>query len=302
MTTIIPPYLKKGDKVYFLAPSGFMPIDQVQKCIKTFKNWGFEPIIGNTVGLQHHYFAGTELQRLTDLQYALNEPSIKAIFCVRGGYGLSHIIDKIDFNLFCKTPKWIIGFSDITILQNHIFTVYGIASIHSPMANAFNYDNADKIGNYIYDVLIGKKISYIVPPNINNQFGKVTGVLVGGNLSLIAHLIGTSSAINTQHKILFLEDVGEYLYNIDRMIIQLARSNVFKNMAGLVLGGFTDLKDTNIGFGSTLTEILTYHFKNFKIPIVYDFPISHSNENLPVKIGSIYTLEITDKNTTLVTE
>lgn len=302
MTTIIPPYLNKGDKIYLLAPSAFMPIEQIQRCIITFKLWGFNPIIGETVGLEYHYFAGTELARLNDLQYALNEPSIKAIFCIRGGYGLSHIIDKIDFSLFCKNPKWIIGFSDITILQNHIFTVYGIASLHAPMANAFNNTNADENIQFIYDVLVGKKSNYIVPPNKNNQFGKCTGVLVGGNLSLIAHLIGTISSINTHNKILFLEDVGEYLYSIDRMIIQLKRANIFNNIAGLILGGFTELNDTQNKFGATIEEILTHHFKHLKIPVAFNFPISHGNENLPVKIGSIYTLEITENNTKLLSE
>ena len=295
---IIPPYLKKGDSLYLLAPSGYISIDKIQNCINKLKFWGFNVFLSTQIEKQHHYFAGTDQERLIDLQQALDNPNIQGIFCLRGGYGLSRIIDDIDFSKFVKFPKWIIGFSDITLLQSHIYTNFKIVSLHAHMANGFNVASANQL-QYFYEVLTGQATVYKVHTHHNNQNGKGEGTLIGGNLSLITHLIGTNSEINPKNTILFLEDVGEYLYNIDRMLIQLKRARFFKNLQGLIFGGFTELKDTKIPFGKDINTILHEHFKNASYPICYDFPISHGHENYPVKIGYPYTLSVTPNHTIL---
>ncbi len=247
---IMPPYLKKGDLVGIVCPAGFMPVDKLSECIRVLiEVWGLKVKVGRTVGSQYHYFSGTDDERLADLQEMMDDTSVKAILCGRGGYGTGRIIDRINFKKFIKQPKWIIGFSDITILHSHILSRYNISSLHGPMANAFNNDGY--LGEYVrslHKAITGKKAQYSASCHPFNQYGKASGVLVGGNLSLLAHLIGTDSEVDTRGKILFLEDIGEYLYNIDRLFYQLKRSGKFKGLAGLVLGGFTDNKDTDIPF------------------------------------------------------
>jgi muramoyltetrapeptide carboxypeptidase len=293
-SVIFPPYLIKGDVVGVVCPAGFMPADKLSECVRVLNEiWGFRVKVGNTVGSQYQYFSGTDEERLADLQKMMDDPSVKAILCGRGGYGTGRIIDKINFRSFSKNPKWIIGFSDITVLHSHILSRYHIASLHAPMANAFNKDGY--LNEYVQSLrkaLTGKAANYSASPHPFNHPGKSSGILVGGNLSLIAHLIGTPSEIETRGKILFLEDVGEYLYNIDRMFYQLKRSGKFKGLAGLVLGGFTDTKDTDTPFGKTVEEIIHDIVKEYKFPICYGFPVSHEKENYALKIGGKFSLSV----------
>jgi muramoyltetrapeptide carboxypeptidase len=296
----IPPYLKKGDTIGILCPSGFMPFDKVQTCILTLKNWGYKVVVGKTVGHQNNYFSGTDEERLDDLQCMLNDKNIKAILCARGGYGLSRIIDRIDFSLFKKNPKWIIGYSDITLLQSHINTHLKIASLHSPMAAAFNDDGfKNEYIQALQKTLKGNNQKYNCAPHSLNKTGKAAAELVGGNLSLIAHSIGTSSSFQTKNKILFLEDIGEYLYHIDRLFIQLKRSGLLKDIKGLILGGFTEMKDTIIPFGKSIDELIYDHTKHLNIPVCFHFPVGHQTENYPLKIGVKYQLEVTSKKVSL---
>lgn len=298
--TTIPPYLKKGDTIGLICPSGYMPIEKVQTCIHVLQQWGYKVKIGKTVGHQYHYFSGTDEERLNDLQTMIDDDSIQAVLCARGGYGLSRIVDQINFKKFRKNPKWIIGYSDITLLHSHLYTKYKIASLHSPMAAAFN--NGEHTNRYIQSlrkILRGQKGNYVTTPHLFNKPGKVTGTLVGGNLSLLCHVCGTPSDISTNGKILFLEDVGEYLYNIDRMLQQLKRIGKLKGLAGLIFGGFSDAKDTVIPYGKTIDEILADAVKEYEYPICFNFPIGHSNENYPVKIGVNYQLHITAKKVEL---
>jgi len=292
----IPPYLKKGDCIGLICPSGFMAFDKVQNCIQTLEQWGYKVVVGKTIGHQYHYFSGTDEERLADLQNMLNDKSIKAILCARGGYGLSRIIDKINFTSFKKNPKWIIGYSDITLLQSHIHTHLKIASLHSPMAAAFN--DKGKTTVYVQSIaktLKGVKQKYTCEPHEFNQSGKIEAELIGGNLSLIVHSLGTNSAYLTKNKILFIEDIGEYLYHIDRMLIQLKRSGFFKGIKGLLIGGFTEMKDTITPYGKTINEIILDQVKDLKIPICFNFPVGHQTENFPLKIGGKYELNITKK-------
>ena len=282
----IPPYLKKGDTIGIVCPSGYMPAENAETCIKTLETWGYRVKVGDTVGAQFHYFSGTDKQRIQDLQKMMNDSSIKAILCARGGYGLSRMIDHIDFQKFKKNPKWIIGFSDVTVLQAHIFQHFQIATLHAPMANAFSGDGyQNKYIASLKDALSGVSTNYKCAAHALNKTGHAEGDLIGGNLSIIAHLIGTHSSYKTRHKILFLEDVGEYLYNIDRMLMQLERAELFKHIKGLIIGGFTEMKDTTIPFGKEVYNIIHDQVKGLKIPICFGFPVSHETENLALKIG-----------------
>lgn len=297
---IIPPYLKKGDTIGIICPAGFMPMDKVENCIITLKNWGFKVVVGKTVGNQFNYFSGTDIERLSDLQTMLDDTSIKAILCGRGGYGISRIIDNIDFRSFKKNPKWIIGYSDITLLHSHINNRFKIATIHSPMAAAFNDDGfKNKYVASLQKAIKGSKAAYQCQTHSFNKIGKATAELVGGNLCMIAHTLGTKSAYKTNNKILFIEDIGEYIYNIDRMFIQLKRSGLLENLCGLIIGGFTDLKDTTLPFGKNVYQIIHEHIQQYNIPICFDFPVGHQTENYALKIGIEYTLNITKTNVSL---
>ncbi|MCX6208896.1 MAG: LD-carboxypeptidase [Bacteroidetes bacterium] len=295
-----PSYLKKGDTIGILCPSGYIPLDKVQICIETLHKWGYTVFVGKTVGHQNSYFSGTDDERLLDLQQMLNDANIKAILCARGGYGLSRIIDKIDFKYFIKNPKWIVGYSDVTLLHSHINTNLKIATLHSPMAAAFNDDGyKNEYVTSLQKALKGNKAKYSCNPHHLNKTGKVTAELVGGNLCMMAHSIGSTSSYKTKNKILFIEDIGEYIYNIDRMLWQLKRAGFFENILGIVVGGFTDIKDTTIPFGKTIEEVLAEHFNHLNIPIAYHFPVGHQTKNYALKIGGTYTLTITNKQTTL---
>lgn len=211
MKTIIPPYLQKGDTIGIVAPAGYMPIEKMQTCIETLDSWGYNVRLGETThSNSQNYFSGTDEERLNDLQQMLDDRNINAILCARGGYGVSRIIDRINFKKFRKHPKWIIGFSDITVLHSHIFSNYRIASLHAPMAAAFN--DGEFNNPYVHslkDAIEGKPAHYECPAHGFNKNGEAKGQLVGGNLSLLAHLSGTDSDVRTKNKILFLEDVGE---------------------------------------------------------------------------------------------
>jgi muramoyltetrapeptide carboxypeptidase len=292
----IPPYLKKGDTIGIVCPSGFMPAEKATTCIETLKNWDFNVKTGFTLGHQNNYFSGTDDERLFDLQQMLDDESVKAILCGRGGYGASRIVDAINWKKFKKNPKWIIGFSDITVLHSYLFTRLKTASLHAPMANAFNDGGwKNEYVESLHKALKGKRLDYSCEAQALNRNGTANGVLVGGNLSLLAHQIGTPSDINTKGKILFIEDVGEYLYNIDRMLLQLDRAGKLKDLAGLVVGGFSDLKDTTTPFGQTFEELLLHRVANYSYPVCFGFPVSHDTENYSLKVGATFELKVGKK-------
>ena len=297
----IPKPLKKGDTIGLVCPSGFMPFEKVENCIQTLKLWGYKVELGNTVGSRDNYFSGSDETRLHDIQQMMDNKNIHAILCARGGYGLGRIIDRINFKTFIKNPKWIIGFSDITVLHSHLYSNYKIASLHAPMAGAFNENELDnEYINSLKLALEGKKANYTCASHPFNQNGKAKGKLIGGNLSLITHLIGTSSDVDTKGKVLFLEDVGEYIYNIDRMMYQLKRSGKLNKLEGLIIGGFTEIKDTANPFGQTAEEVIREVIKEFEFPYCFNFPVSHSIKNYALKIGVEYDLKINDKITSLI--
>ncbi|MFP5039424.1 LD-carboxypeptidase [Parasediminibacterium sp. JCM 36343] len=297
---LTPPYLTKGDTIGIVCPSGYMQADKVVACIETLQQWGYTVKTGKTVGGQHHYFSGTDAERKADFQEMLDDRNVKAILCGRGGYGLSRIIDDIDFTKFKQNPKWIIGFSDITVLHAHIHQQLKIATLHAPMAAAFNDDGFKN--EYVQSVkaaIAGDKYSYFCPSHTLNKIGTAQGQLIGGNLSIVAHLIGTKSSYDTAGKILFLEDVGEYLYHIDRLFIQLKRNGMLDNLAALVVGGFTDMKDTTIPFGEDIYAIINHHLTSYQYPLCFDFPVGHQTNNYALKVGVVHELKITSTSVQL---
>ena len=298
----IPDYLKKGDTIGITCPAGYMAKEKAQTCIGTLQKWGYQVMVGKTLGSESaNYFSGTDEERLNELQAMLDDDSINAILCGRGGYGVGRIIDELDFRKFKKKPKWFIGYSDITVLHAHIYTTCKTASIHAPMAAAFNDGGADnEFVLSLKKMLTGKKNKYDCPVHPFNKQGKTTAELVGGNLSLLAHLTGTPSDIDTKNKILFIEDIGEYIYSIDRMLYQLKRSGKLDHLAGLIIGGFTDIKDTERPFGKPIDEVINDIVKDYHYPICFNFPVSHGKENYALKIGAVYQFSIGKKNVQLL--
>ncbi|MDX2049352.1 MAG: LD-carboxypeptidase [Chitinophagaceae bacterium] len=297
----IPPYLKPGDTIGIVCPAGYMARQKAQTCIDVLEQWGYKVKTGKTLGgSSENYFSGTDEERLNDFQRMLDDDKVKAVLCGRGGYGLSRIIDKIDFKKFRKTPKWLIGFSDVTVLHAHVFSNYKIVTLHAPMAAAFN--NEGHKNEYVLSLknaLEGKKAKYSCSVHPFNHPGKAEGQLVGGNLSLLVHLTGTVSETDTKGKILFIEDTGEYLYKIDRMMQQLKRNGKLEKLSGLVIGRFSDSSDTERPFGKTVEEIIHDTVKEYKYPVCYGFPVSHEKENYALKHGVQYTLKINREKVTL---
>ena len=297
---IIPPNLKSGDTIGVVCPAGFMPFTKMETCIQVLQHWGFLVKLGNTINSQFHYFSGTDEARLNDVQQMLDDEDVNAIFCGRGGYGVSRIIDQFDFKKFILKPKWIIGYSDITVLQSHLLTTMNIASLHAPMASAFNNGSHTEIYiEYIRKALLGEHLSYLAPFHPFNKNGIAEGELVGGNLSLLTHIIGSVSELDTRDKILFLEDVGEYIYQIDRLFVQLKRAGKLDYLAGLVIGSFTDLKDTVIPFGQTVYELIADKIKAYDYPVCFGFSVGHVHENYPLKVGVKHSLIVSENGTSL---
>jgi muramoyltetrapeptide carboxypeptidase len=301
MPNTTPPYLKSGDTIGIVCPAGFMAAEKILACVNTLKSWGFRIKIGKTIGgVSSNYFSGTDIERLEDLQEMLDDQDVAAILFGRGGYGLSRIIDQINFKKFRKSPKWILGYSDICLLHAHIYTNYDIATGHTAMAGAFqNVSPEDPFVRSIRDLLTGRKAEYSCEPHPFNRKGEVEGVLMGGNLTLLAHAVGGPSDFKTKGLILFMEDIGEYLYNIDRMLYQLKRADKFHKPAALVIGSFTELKDTERPFGKEAYEIIRDILSDADFPVCYGFPVGHVKENFALKCGVEYRLKISKEKVTL---
>lgn len=295
----LPPYLKRGDTIGISSPAGYISLAEIQSAVGRLKEWGFNVKVGNSIGKRAFTFGGTDEERLSDLQQMLDDKDIKAILCARGGYGAVRIVDQLDFNKFLASPKWIIGFSDITVLHSHIHNNFDIATIHSKMCNSFpdDWTKADQMQldtiESIRECLTGKKMSYLAPGNAFNRPGEARGQLIGGNLKTIESLSASKSDINTGGKILFVEDTMERLYSIDRMFWNLERSGKLKNLRGLIVGGFK-LKPDEPGdeFGSSLGEIVSKKIQSYNYPVCYDFPVGHQKNNFALKCGVVHQLTV----------
>lgn len=291
--TIIPPYLQPGDTVGITCPAGYFCTDEVQPAVQALMNWGYRVKIGKTVGEQDNQFAGTDDERAADLQDMLDDDQVKAILFGRGGYGTVRIIDRINFNKFYLHPKWLCGYSDITVLHSHIQTQLHIPTLHGEMCIDLKYGNDDASAHFIQKAFSGESLSYEVEPHELNRPGAAQGILTGGNLSILASLTGSASDIDTYGKILFLEEVHEYLYNIDRMMFTLKRSGKLNHLAGLVVGGITRSKeDDQVPFGQTPYEIILDKVKEFNYPVCFGFPAGHEAENYVLKLGVVQQLTV----------
>ena len=299
--TKVPPYLKPGDTIGIVCPAGFMALEKAQTCIDTLEQWGYKTKIGRTLGSNSaNYFSGSDDERLLDLQEMIDDDNVQAVLFGRGGYGIGRIIDRINFKKFIRHPKWLIGYSDVTVLHAHIYSNFRIATLHSPMAAAFNDGGSgNEYVRSLKDALVGKKMRYQCDPHDFNKRGEAIGELVGGNLALLAHVVGTSSDVKTRGRILFFEDLGEYLYNVDRMLYQLKRNGKFKKLAGLIVGGFTDMKDTERPFGKNVYEIIHDIVKEADYPVCFNFPVSHEKENYALKVGVDFKLKVSKNRVTL---
>ena len=297
--TIIPPYLKKGGTIGITCPAGFITMEDIQPALTKMKEWGFTVKIGDTIGKKDFTFGGKDEERLLDLQQMLDDNSINAIMCARGGYGAIRIIDRVDFKKFIKHPKWIIGFSDITVIHSHINRNYRVAAIHSKMCNSFpsDWSKAEPVQvesiESIKKCLVGEKMNYLFTPNANNKTGLADGELVGGNLKTLESLAGSKSDINTKDKILFVEDTGEYLYSIDRMFWNLKRTGKLSHLKGLIIGGFKAKEDDKgEEFGKTIQEIVLEKITEYNYPVCFDFPVGHQKNNFALKCGAGHRLAV----------
>ncbi len=292
----IPAYLKKGDKIAIVAPARKISNSEICYAIKTFENWGLEVVLAENLFKSNNQFAGTDEERISDFQQMLDDPTVKAIIAARGGYGSVRIIDKLDFSKFIKNPKWIIGFSDITVFHSHFHTNFGIETLHALMPINFIDDEKSNVSaESLRKALFGEKISYSLNSSKYNRKGVATGVLCGGNLSMLYSLNGSQSEINTEGKILFIEDVDEYLYHIDRMMINLKRSGKLNKLAGLIVGSMNDMNDNKIAFGKTVNEIISDVVAEYNYPVCFDFPAGHLKENYALILGREATLEVGEK-------
>ena len=294
---IIPPYLKKGDTVAIVCTARkFFPED-AKPAIELLESWGLKAKLGSTIGKDSCQLGGTDIERAADLQEQIDNPNIKAIWCARGGYGTVRIIDKIDFTNFKKNPKWIMGFSDVTVLHSHLNTL-GVATLHSIMP--FTVPKApEEVKETLRKALFGEKLNYEVESVLYNRIGKAKGEIVGGNISILYSLLGSKSSISTKDKILFIEDLDEYLYHIDRMMYNLKRNGYFENIKGIIVGSLTDMHDNEIPFGQNAIQIITEITKEYTIPIAFDFPAGHQKDNRTLILGNKVEFEVNEKQVKL---
>jgi len=303
---VIPGYLKKGDLIGITAPAGYITLEEIEPAIKQMESWGYKIKPGETIGKRDFTFGGTDAERAKDFQQMLDDPKIKAIMCARGGYGAVRIIDKLNWVKFKLKPKWIIGFSDVTVFHSHLNRNFGISSIHSKMCNSFpdDWNNAEPIQvetiESIQRALSGVKMKYAAIPNPQNKMGIGEGVLVGGNLKMLETLAGTSSDLNTAGKILFVEDTGEYMYNIDRMLWNLKRTRKLSLLKGLVVGGFkVKVDEDSDDFGRSLQDVVLEKVKAYNFPVCFDFPVGHQKNNFALKCGARHRLKVNTAEVTL---
>ena len=297
---ISPPFLKPGSKICIVSPAGKVKEEFVLPAVEWLQNQGYKVELGKHIFARHFQFAGTDEQRLDDLQTALDDTDCSTIICSRGGYGTVRIINQLDFARFIKSPKWLVGYSDITILHSCLNNL-GVPTIHGVMPKNFFDDVGNPTENLIslMNLLEGRPVNYSILSTKFNRTGNVSAELAGGNLSIISSMTGTKCDLDTTGKILFLEDIDEYLYHSDRMIHQLKLAGKLDNLAGLVLGDFTEMKDNESPFGKTIHEIILEAVKEYDYPVCFGFPAGHNKKNLALAFGKRWELNVSENKTTL---
>jgi len=297
---IKPAYLKKGDQIGLVSPARKISIDEIRAAIRMFQQWGLEPVFGQHLFSRENQFAGTDKQRANDMQSFLDNPEIKAIISTRGGYGSVRIIDKLNFEVFKRFPKWIIGYSDLTVFHSHIHQQLKTETLHATMPINFPTNgSANSSTESLRKALFGELDNHSFKPSNIMRSGKARGELIGGNLSILYSLMGSRSEMNFDGKILFIEDLDEYLYHIDRMMMNLKRAGKLKHLSALIVGGMNKMNDNNIPFGKTAEEIIAEHVDEYKYPVVFGFPAGHTDDNRALFLGRNISLEINAKESRL---
>jgi muramoyltetrapeptide carboxypeptidase len=297
---LLPPFLKPHDTVAIAATARKVSPEEMQYAITLLEQWQLKVVIDEQLYAKEHQFAGNDNTRTQVFQKLLDDKNIRAIFCARGGYGTVRMVDGLSFHTYSKHPKWIIGYSDITVLHSHIQKHYATATIHGPMPISMLPQNAHEESlNQLKNILFGEQITYVTEPHALNRIGITKGMLTGGNLSVLYSLSASISDVSTDDKILFLEDLDEYLYHIDRMMMQLKRSGKLSKLRALIVGSMSDMKDNTIPFGKTAYEIIQSHVEEYTYPVCYGFPAGHDKKNLPLMMGAECQLEVTPNSTVL---
>lgn len=291
--SIFPKALQKNNKIVIIAPSGRLVEGTIDFGVQTLESWGLQVYLSKYLQKGHHYFSGTDSERLHDLQEAIDNPEVAAIFCARGGYGITRILDKVDFSSLKKQSKWVIGFSDITALHLKLYQL-GLCSVHGVMPAGFEKAESKSIES-LKSVLFGEPIAYEFNSNQYNKEGKAKGKIIGGNLSLIVESLGTPSEVCFDHTILFIEEIDEYRYKIDRMMMQLKRAGKLSHLAGLIVGHFSGTKDTLVPFGMTTEALILDHVSEYNFPIAFNIPIGHEPLNIAVPYSCECTLDVGEK-------
>lgn len=287
-----PPYLKQGDRIGLISPARKIASQEVKVAVKLLQKWGLEPVFGRHIFSSHHQFGGSDAERASDVQEFLDDYNVKGILSTRGGYGSVRIIDKLDFSKFKVHPKWLIGYSDITVFHSHIHQVLGIETIHATMPINFPSDFVEnQTTSSLKQALFGELEAYHLTNCQILREGRTNAPLVGGNLSMLYSLAGSSSDINTDGKILFIEDLDEYLYHIDRMMMNLKRSGKLNHLKALVIGGMNDMNDNTIPYGQSAKEIIWETVKEYDYPVIFDFPSGHIEPNMALYLGRYIDLQ-----------
>ena len=295
---IQPPFLQPGDTIYITAPAKAIEESVVLEAKKTLETWGLNVRVAPHCLGRAAYFSGTDAERLADFQHGLDDPSIKAILCARGGYGCVRIVEELDWTAFQQNPKWIVGFSDVTVFHQKINQL-GVESIHGIMPLGFT-EGSMEAKETLHKALFGESIILEASPVKENCMGTAKGSLIGGNMTIIYSLIGTELSYTFKNKILFIEDIGEHIYKVDRMLHAFKLAGIFNQISGLILGGFTEMEDTDVPFGKTIEELVLEQVHNLDIPVAFNMPIGHIHDNRSLVVGRTVSLRVTDTKTTLL--
>lgn len=293
----VPAYLAKGDTILLIATARKISEEELNPAISELKKWGLKVELGPNIYKARHQFAGTDQQRAADLQWAIDHPKAKAILVARGGYGTIRIMDKVRLKDLRRNPKWVIGYSDVTALHSELNNI-GMVSLHATMP--INFEKSKAATASLKNALFGENFSYPIKPNILNRTGTCEGELVGGNLSLLYALSGTENDLYTKNKILFIEDLDEYLYHIDRMMLQLKRSGKLKRLKGLIVGGMSDMKDNAIPFGKNAEQIILEAVSEYDYPVCFGFPAGHIKDNFAMYLGKNARLTVNKSKISLI--
>ncbi len=298
---IHPPSLQKGDSIGIVAPSGRIDYTIIEQASQRIEQMGYKVKLGSFLNRHHYNFSSTDQNRKSDLQQMMDSREVKAILCTRGGYGTIRYVDELDFTAIKTNPKWLIGFSDITVLHA-AFQKHGLSSIHGPMCKSFlNYTETGADIDILFSFLKGESPQYLINPYPTNRLGTAKGILTGGNLSLLYALRGTAYDFDPQGKILFIEDISEYLYHLDRMMLNLKLGGVLEKLSGLVVGQFTDMKDNEMPFGESIEEIIFKNVKEYNYPVAFNFPAGHVETNYPLIFGEEVELQVKENQVSLIT-